>query len=609
MNKLFSKISLSKTDIVAAATLTLSFVFLLWTALTDSTIPDEAFYITIPMRLINGDGLFTDEWHLSQLSAVILYPLIKLFFTISGGTQGIILYVRLLFVIMQTVTGAIIYRNLRKYAICAILISVSFSMFSVFSLNTLSYNTMGVSLLIILICVIYSAIEKPSTAKMIISGTLISLFILCQPFGVILYGIYFVAVCVFYLLKKAKNRNIPYPLTIKSLLMTIAGILPVLAFFFYLLLKNSDFGTIFECIPGILSDMEHMEIAENMGNKTFSLFQFFTDMTLAAGIVPIIILIVCSVCALILKKKNKYISIFIVLTGLVIFTSVFFFHYYFSGETADTADINFFFLPFALAGPVFYLLPEKKNHKVLILFWCTGIVYALFMTVSSNVRLHTSVNGYIISSAATLLFAKDLFCEIKSKEATENKSAAGNKFTKIVTLLLALTVFGASAFHSTEIVLRHTRLQHAFVRTKMTDGIFAGIKLPSEQALLYTNLKNDAKKIKEILSPDDRIFVCENIPSIYLEENFYIGAFSGWFIEEQLAYPEIRNRFRDYYSIFPENIPDYIYVPAYKYAEFGLEPVLPKMAIQFPMALFDGTTEDIGSGILIKVTGIKDEQA
>ena len=235
MNKLFSKINLSKTDIAAAVVLILSFGFLLWTAFTDGTISDEAFYITIPMRLINGDGLFTDEWHLSQLSAVILYPLIKLFFTVTGGTQGIILYMRLLFVIMQTVTGAIIYSSLKKNGFSSILISVSFTLFSVINLNTLSYNTMGVSLLITLICVIYSTFENPSAAKMLISGALIALFILCQPFGVILYGIYVATVLTYFIVKKTKDIEIPYVLKLKSLLLTVAGILPVLAFFFYLL--------------------------------------------------------------------------------------------------------------------------------------------------------------------------------------------------------------------------------------------------------------------------------------------------------------------------------------------------------------------------------------
>ena len=33
---------------------------------------DEAFYLTIPHRLTLGDALFLDEWHLSQMSGLLL---------------------------------------------------------------------------------------------------------------------------------------------------------------------------------------------------------------------------------------------------------------------------------------------------------------------------------------------------------------------------------------------------------------------------------------------------------------------------------------------------------------------------------------------------------
>ena len=38
---------------------------------------DESFYLTIPLRLTQGDALFVDEWHLSQLSSFLLYPRVK----------------------------------------------------------------------------------------------------------------------------------------------------------------------------------------------------------------------------------------------------------------------------------------------------------------------------------------------------------------------------------------------------------------------------------------------------------------------------------------------------------------------------------------------------
>lgn len=591
---------MSKTDIAAAVLMGLAFIYLIFVSFCDGTISDEAFYITIPVRLINGDGLFTDEWHLSQLSAVLTYIPVKLFIMITGGTKGIILYMRLLFTLMQTLAGAVLYKTLSKYGFTAIIASITFMLFSVIALNTLSYNTMGVALLILLICTAYSVSEKPSLIKMFLSGSLIAMFILCQPVGLVFYAAYFAAVCIFFGLSKAKNKEIPYPFTLKPFIMTIAGILPVLIFFLYLLLKNSDIGTIIRCIPGILSDVEHMVIAENLGTKTFSIIQFFSDMTMAAGLIPLILLALCIISGFFIKKINRNAALIITSAGTAVFAVILLYRLLFTGNTTETDDINFLLFPLAAAGISFYALSEKKNKKILILFWCTGVAYAVFMTISSNLGLHASVNGYLTAAVASVILAGEILKELNAAKAKDML----NKITRAA--VISFTVI--SSFVAVGIITGTFIALNDYNHIRITEGIYAGTSLPSDQAVTYTNLRNDAEKIKEIIAPDDKIFVSENIPSVYLEGNLDMGVFSGWFIQDELRHPEIRNRFREYYELFPENIPSYIYVPAYTYGEYGLTEAPPRMSAEFPLALFEGTKEEIGSGILIRVTGIRDEQ-
>lgn len=598
----FSKLKkLPKTDIAAFGFLLTAFIYLLVMASFDGTISDEAFYISIPYRLINGDGLFTDEWHLSQLSAVLLYIPVRLFTALTGGTAGIILFIRQLFCIMQLIVGAYFYKAFRQYGFFAILISFCFMLFSVIGVNTLSYNTMGFAALIIIICLSEQAVKKPSAIKMFIAGSLIAMFILCQPVGIVFYGIYFLAVIIINVLNKNKNRTVPYPFTVKAFLFTVAGILPVLIFFLYLLLKNSDIETIIKCIPGILSDVEHMVITEELGIETFSLIQFFTDMSMSAGAVPLIMAVVIFFVGIFIKKKSRNIAVIISSFALAVFFITFYIRLFFMRGTTQTDDNNFFFLPLALAGIVFYLLSYKKNHRVFVLLWCTGILYALFMTISSNLGLHASVNGYIIASAGSLILAKDLFSEIRKNE-TETK-----KDTKAAAVILAVSVFGFTVFQAGTMFCEPVITRSYFNSAKMTKGIYDGINLPSDQALLYTNIYNDAQKIKEAAEKDDRLFVIENLPGMYLESGLKMGTLSGWFIAEQLAFPEIRARFREYYEINPENAPDYLYVPAYFYGDYSMEPIPAKRMATLAYNLFEGEAEDIGSGLLIRVTGIKDE--
>ncbi len=591
----------SKTDLAAILCISAAFTYIIVTTLFNGTYPDEAFYISIPMRLINGDGLFTDEWHLSQLSSVLLYIPVKLFTSLTGGTEGIVLFMRVLFCLMQLGTGIFLYTTFKDYGLTAALISASFMTFFAIGINTLSYNTIGVASLFALICVIYRSLKKPSGIKMLCAGSLTAAFVLCQPFAVFMYLAYFTAVCIFFIKSRKEKTEVPFPLTVKAFFLTVAGILPVLIFFLYLLLKNSDIGTIISCIPGILNDVEHMQISEDLGIETFSLYTFFADMTMSIGLIPLIIFALCLISSLIIRKKNKTIAFFVTAVSFAVIAIVFWIRLAFMRGSTETDDVYFYFLPLALPGIVFYALSERKNKPVFILFWCTGMIYALFMTASSNMRLHASVNGYIIAAAGTLLLAAQAHSELK--EASQE-----SKFTKITAVLLSAVLLGSAAINFTVVITGSLASRLSYTTTKMTEGMYKGILFPSDQALKYTKVLRDTEKIKEIISPEDKLFVMDNIPSVYIEGGFNMGAFSGWFISDQLQFPEIRERFREYYSILPENIPDYIYVPSSQYSNKGGLPYIPpKKHAELASHLFEGEYIELYDGLLIKVTGIKDD--
>lgn len=590
---------LTKTDIAAIALLSAGFLFLTISAFFDGTVPDEAFYSTIPLRIISGDGLFTDEWHLSQLSGVLLYIPVLLFTKITGGTEGIILFMRLLFCLMQASAGAVLYITFRKEKISAVIISFSFILFSVIGLNTLSYNTMGLALFVLLICTAYSVTTEPSAIKMCLSGTLIAMFILCQPLGAIFYITYFLAVCIFAAKKSAVKDSVPFPLRFRSFLMTVAGILPVFIFFLYILLKNSGIKNILRSIPGILSDVEHMTVSETLGIETFSLFQFFADMAMAAGAAALIILAVFAVASVILNRFRHPAGILLYSSALLIFMVFLFLRLLNVIEQGETDDVSFFYLPLALSGLPFFLMCRKKNIKVFCLMWCPGIIYAVFMTVTSNLGLHASVNGYIVASFATFIFIKDIICGLNTKDIKHG--APVSRIYALICLAAASVVLLSPA-----VSFMISRTQYK--STLLQNGAYKGISLPSDQALINFRLYSDAKRIKEKINSDDRVFVIENTPVVYIDGEFLMGAHSGWFIAEQLAFPEVRDRFRSYYEINPENIPDYLYVPSYFYSKSGLEIISAKKMAEFGYALFEcEKPEDIGNGLLIKVTGIKNE--
>ena len=85
-----------ENDAVFFMLLGLTAVFFCWRCRYGFAEADEAFYPTIAYRLTQGDRLLVDEWHMSQLSSVLLYLPVLLFTRLTGGTAGIYLALRYL---------------------------------------------------------------------------------------------------------------------------------------------------------------------------------------------------------------------------------------------------------------------------------------------------------------------------------------------------------------------------------------------------------------------------------------------------------------------------------------------------------------------------------
>ena len=75
---------------------------------------DETFYLSIPLRLVQGDALLVEEWNLSQLSSFLLYPLMKVYLYVFKSTEGIIIAFRVIYVLAQTLITIVTYFVIKK---------------------------------------------------------------------------------------------------------------------------------------------------------------------------------------------------------------------------------------------------------------------------------------------------------------------------------------------------------------------------------------------------------------------------------------------------------------------------------------------------------------
>ena len=130
---------------LAIATLVLATLSLLWRIRFGIDLSDESFYVALPYRFALGDTPFVDELNILQTSALLTFPLVKLYLLATGSTDGIVLFMRQSYVAFVMVTTMVVFTSLRTLLQWpqALLVASICLVFVPFNIPNLSYNSMG----------------------------------------------------------------------------------------------------------------------------------------------------------------------------------------------------------------------------------------------------------------------------------------------------------------------------------------------------------------------------------------------------------------------------------------------------------------------------------
>lgn len=132
---------IKKQDIAAAVILAAGIVFLYLISPYTCGYDDESYYLTTANRLIQGDTLFSDEWGTQLLSSVYQYLPLKLFLSIHGSYDGVILFFRHCFIAVNVTYSLLVYLLLRKQSRYAPMIEAMCLLFVPWHIMSISYNT------------------------------------------------------------------------------------------------------------------------------------------------------------------------------------------------------------------------------------------------------------------------------------------------------------------------------------------------------------------------------------------------------------------------------------------------------------------------------------
>ena len=280
------------------------FGYLLWAVPRGMDSVDESFYYTIPMRLLQGDRLLVEEWHVSQLSSLAQALPFRLYTAVTGGTEGIVLFMRYAYLAVDFSLYWLLYFALRKKGLPALIAVGAFSAHTFFGMFALNYYNCGLHCAVLASVLLFTGEKTPVPARRAVSaGLFYGMGVVCQPATAAIWFL-FAALTLVRTAAKRKNGGLAagydFLLNGRTLLLLSAGVAAVAVSMLVGLAAGSGVDEILKNLPELGSDSEYgLTLLGNRANLAY-----LPQMIRAYGVVPPVALCaLCAVSGIYVKKR------------------------------------------------------------------------------------------------------------------------------------------------------------------------------------------------------------------------------------------------------------------------------------------------------------------
>lgn len=485
---------------------------------------DESFYLTIPYRLCQGDALFLNEWHLSQMTGWILQLPMALFLRLGGSTEGVILAFRQLYVALHLVSSTVIFLLLRrKCKIGGAVAALFFCIYVPYNISTLCYNSMGLGLMTLSTVIVTCAGRRWSD---VIGGSLYALAVLCCPYLAVLLPIYGGAVLLVRFRPKW-GEGLPFLLP-RRFGMYVLGIALPAALFLITVLPRIRPAYWPQIIAGLFSDPEHKA---SIGEK---LVQYICGIFANR---PMRFFCLILLCGLLVKQKEIQAilgGVVLALVGYILLRSI---------------HVNILMFPLNLAGLYFYLVYRSASARPLFFgIWIPGMIYSVCIHLTSNQGF------YVISSASTVsLMASVLIVLLTLKEELPKLRWPILKYGLVAAVVLVFLVQGAMQIKFRWNYIFYDKGVTAQTQL-LTEGSHKGLLVTPEWEEIYRTDWETASH----LNTESSLLVFGEKSYFYLFTSCTNSSYSGW----PAGTPDsILQRLEIYYALCPDKRPDQILIP------------------------------------------------
>lgn len=465
-------------------------IFLFWKSQYGYVNADEAFYLTVPYRLFQKDALFLDEWNTAQMSGFLTYPFVFAFIKLTGGTTGIYLFVRYIYVIFKMLITLYVYYVFRKLSYWgAVFSALVFMIFAGCGLQVLSYNSWAAGGLLVCLLLLWDC-KKCMEVKCVLAGVALSVAVLGIPTLAVLYFLYGISVLYCQRQKEKKFRKIHVMLTWKAFLLVTAGIAIMMIAFFGFVFSRISLGQMIETIPNLLLDPGHrgkkiwkvipgylarIALGNNHNWYIFSIY---------SGIAVMFLWVFISNKRGIDKRREKYaVVLFLVMILLM---------------TYNLTDgyINHTVFTLNVVSPFFlFLSRDKRVLLAFSLFYVPAMIFTFLEYIVSNTGFSGISMTSCVAGTGSCLMIIMVYEELKGNECSNEKhrklfSEFGLRFAVSAFLIL----FSAT--------LMYQRYNYIFWEgpmaeqtQRLTEGPQAGLLVSEEKELRYLAELEDIKEV------------------------------------------------------------------------------------------------------------------
>lgn len=506
---------------------------------------DESFCLTIPHRLSQGDRLFADEWHLSQLSGLLNVPFVWLYRTVTGSMEGILLAARYLYVLFHGLVALFCYARLRKYGFASVAAVGLYYLFTPYDIMALSYNTMGIDFLLVA-GLLLGTCEK--RVCHVLGGLSLSASVLCCPYLAAAYLVYGAVAGV----QALRGKRGGFFGGSRFLWCSLGVGLAAGAFLLYIQL-TCGLGAVLKNLPCMLEDPEHPSTG-----PAYWLKNYFYRIYICHPWFKVPLLSWTGMLAAMAVDRNRrnHRAFYLIISGLITVTAFAMFY-----PASIKTYYNAIMFPMVFVGLPAYILCENKPKELFYGVFMGGLLYSVAVSCGSNQFFYVISMACAVSNVASLIFVAQLCGEMRQRPDDVAYGPVlcrcGAALALVLVLVQGFMQFRVKAYHC------FWDEEPAALTCTIQAGPAKGLATTEKKQAQYTQQYEDLAWYRT--APQGNILILTNSPWYYLAvDPLPYGTFSAW---TSGVGQKALNRLEEYYQGNPGKVPQYICIPKARDAE------------------------------------------